>query len=176
MRAKLIKKEKGYALVSEDGTQPIGSTLSNKEGHKLSLQNCQAIERRHDYLDVHSLFLQAGKEYLGDSFDMLSMDVDTHQIALVAIKKALEILGDKKFSEGDVKKAINEARFCSVHDEFGSIRFHNEDDKIIQSIKQIEWNVEVEMDSIHETYNDGTNKIVTFPKRNKDGCLILKSI
>lgn len=52
MKGKLIKREKGYVLISEDGTQPLGSTLSKAEGRKLSLNNCLVIERDYDLEDL----------------------------------------------------------------------------------------------------------------------------
>jgi hypothetical protein len=43
MKAKLIKTEKGYGLVSADKTQPIASTLNPHDSLKLSKQNCDEI-------------------------------------------------------------------------------------------------------------------------------------
>ena len=57
MKAKLIKREKGYILIdinksNEDRWSVIGSYPSNKDVEKLSLKNCQVIEDGYDLEDL----------------------------------------------------------------------------------------------------------------------------
>jgi len=94
-------------------------------------------------------------------------------------KKALEILGDKKFSEKDMINAWSEGYHRRVDEINGNeLRYF---DKFIQSLQQTEWNVIVEMECpeckeygyISECRNV-CNKKFTQPKLDADGCLILK--
>jgi hypothetical protein len=167
MKAKLIKTENDYDLKIDGRTfattdfKGIHAGANSATEYKLSLKNCQAIENGYD-LYTHQIFIQAGKEYLGDNFNMLDIDVDTHQISLIAINKALEILDDKRFSEVDIRKA-----FLIKHDSISI-------DYVIQQLQQTQWDVEIEME-----YYDPIPPLRETdirPKLDRDGCLILKRI
>ena len=154
MEAKLIKNKYGddfyYLMVGIDTY-----ATTHKESFKiLSLKNCQAIERGYD-LD------ELAKEYMKIS----SLEFDAFKSGF---QKALEILGDKNFSEDDVNLAFV----------LGKNKDESRINKLINSkLQQTEWNV------IIKTTCDG---MVTglccsevcdcniIPKLDADGCLILK--
>jgi hypothetical protein len=88
-------------------------------------------------------------------------------------QKALEILGDKKFSEDELKLA-----FFHVQNKPTFAVFK-------ESLQETEWDVEIEMICPHpkDTYvcgiqygcdEDGCNHPNTIPLLDENGCLILK--
>ena len=179
MKTKLIKKKDGWYNLY-DGEICIGSTHEELQGHKLSLKNCQAIER-------------------GWDLDELAIDCETNptyaheQGFIKGFQKALELMGDKKFSEEDVRRAIEIARMGSMqeqHNGYGrptELRFvldNISSDEIIQSLQQTEWDVEIEMEnSLINGYRNQAEGTIGFiaeyepvPKLDTDGCLILKKI
>jgi hypothetical protein len=98
-------------------------------------------------------------------------------------QKALEILGDKKFSEDDIKKALE---FDKFENEFNN-KFYESQESFIQSLQQTEWVVEVHagciwtqidvIDPITHTCNSHISKgDVEEPMLDEDGCLILRRI
>jgi len=97
---------------------------------------------------------------------------DTTELCRNAFKdgfqKALEILGDKKFSEEDIEKAI----------EFGHKTYHSwkdrNEEKFIQSLQHVEWDVEVVM--VPAMSNNGNVYYGDIPKLDENGCLILKKL
>jgi hypothetical protein len=127
----------------------------------LSLKNCQAIERGYDLDELAKEYTKEaddiGTKYLGK---VLGDNISTPFKA--GFKKALSILGDKKFSEKDVKLAIN---IAWDDDNLSTL-------DIIQELQQNEWSVEiVEEDSIGigDKYTPDTK-----PKLDAENCLILK--
>jgi hypothetical protein len=156
MEGKLIKLElsEGYRLDDLNGNY-IASTLNGK--NKLSLKNCLAIENGYDLdelaLDYYKLVFGNTKSYK-DGF-----------------QKAVELLGDKKFSEEDVKKAI----------EFGMKSYHSwkvrNEDEFIQSLQQTEFDVEIVMEQDYLKWKQSDIEDIKdclVPKLDEDGCLILK--
>ena len=137
MKSKLIKDHDDYHLVN-DKQFVIGTTdesiLSCTDKYKLSLKNCQAIERGYDLDEL------AKEKYPYEKTEMFScFELDCKQEGFIeGAKTILEILGDKKFSEKDVKLAINLA--------WDDDNLSTTD--IIQSLQQTEWDVEVEMEKV----------------------------
>ena len=153
-----------YYLVDVNTNDTVATTdkvlLKEYDGYmkKLSLKNCDAISNGYDLdelgLDYYKLVFGNTKSYK-DGF-----------------QKALELMGNKKFSEDDVRKAI----------EFGMKSYHSwydrNEDEFIQSLQQTEWDVEIEMEqyvkyvpkSLATVYPTGGVR----PKLDADGCLILK--
>ena len=193
MKAKLIKTSTDYYhLVIEKSNYYYGHTspefceLQNKDGsytHKLSLKNCQAIE--HGY-DLEELISEA------DTSHLTQWTSDSHELMYdegfkAGFQKALEILGDKKFSEQDMKR-IYEKGYSSGRSELNS----RESDKIkydyIKSLQQTEWDVEVEMGYVGKCNGNNDNGCFQDssghncgcfkrkPKLDADGCLILEEI
>jgi hypothetical protein len=182
MKAKLIKTDDGYHLKGLIKDVPKGinvyNKINDKECHfgfgthsgKLSIKNCEAIELGYDLYELEELAQK----------DIHNLKpINPHPTSFFAgyrrgFQTALEILGDKKFSEFDITKAFeygwNQRHFGKTdEDELRVIQ------KIfIQSLQQTEWQVEVIMDRIPaDLAPDGWD---VFPKLDAEGCLILKKI
>ena len=168
MKAKLYKTEKeNYVLVDPTkGTYDDGYTLGTSresQYNKLSIKNCQAIERGYDLDEL------ANKEYL-DGYD-------TTNLCRLAFKdgfqKALEILSDKKFSSGQLLNAMDLVWQWVNGEDYGCKTLTEVQDKHIQSLQQNEWDVEVEKENVMHDYNGNISLGAKF-KLDADGCLILK--
>lgn len=171
MEGKLIKKDGHYDLylIEED--------LPFKTEYKLSLKNCRAIENGYD---LDELARQCSIEWNGEHMDgFVGIYKDGFQ-------KALEILGDKKFSEGDMLRAYNQGgndgasyeSACGDHDSYEQMEEAQQESEqsqkeFIQSLQQTEWDVIMEME-YKGFEEDGKLKEAYLPKLDVDGCLILK--
>lgn len=174
MKEKLIRTEKQYVLQDEHG---IVIATSYEDG-KLSLKNCQVIERGYD-LDELAFYEFPNNNFNGQT----SIEQKIRQSAFkVGFQKALEILGDKKFSDIDVKRAMRMIfDWSEGEDDHSECTSLNELwDKYFESTQQTEWEVEIEMESINIGAvsscfhpKDFETKI---PKLDADGCLILKRV
>ena len=160
MKGKLIKRGEGdYKLFVND--TPFGQSKESPY-NKLSIKNCVAIENGYD---LDELVKNMGKEfYVGGNYDFENGVKE-------GFLKALKILGDKKFSEEQLKVAA---------DWYFETKGKKSIDEYIQSLQQTEWDVEIVTEpyvkyvsrSLHTVYPplDIQNKL------DKDGCLILKRI
>lgn len=193
MEAKLIKNHNKWWSLWDMENNCIANTI-NTDGFpfKLSLKNCQAIERGYD-LDELAL-----EEFPYDFdcplFETLGITEKAQKSILIGMlqgtlikgfQTAMEILGDKKFSEEDISKAID----FGVHVEAGNIdidykKYGTHQNQFIQSQQQTEWEVEI------VTKNSRTGKIIkseldltwdedglcdiAIPKLDEKGKLILK--
>ena len=158
MEGKLIKENNGYTLFVD------GKVFGDTDGHqlksitnRLSIKNCQIIELDCDLDEEISKIVKTivpddrGKDiWYGTSI----------AVGKLCFQKALELLGDKKFSEEDMRMAFFHVQNEPTFDEF------------IQSLQQTEWDVEVEM--VKEHIGSGCYK--KYPKLDKEGCLILKKL
>ena len=156
-----------YYLVDGNTNDTVATTdkvlLKEYDGYmkKLSLKNCEDVANGYDLVELF--------DEVDESIDYQEFDFSSFKLGF---KKAIEILGDKKFSEDDVRKAI----------EFGMKSYHSwydrNEDEFIQSLQQTEWDVEIEMEqyvkyvpkSLATVYPTGGVR----PKLDADGCLILK--
>lgn len=157
MKGKLVKRSNGrfdlYSIEDVDQLNTIASSFDNPK-EKLSLKNCQAIENGYDLDELTS------KEYL-DGYD-------TTNVCRLAFKdgfqKALELIGNKKFGEFDMRICFYEGKWGDKFESF---------EPFIHSLQQTEWDVEIVClhtgDPEHTT-NTG------LPKLDADGCLILKRL
>lgn len=194
MKAKLIKMVEGYTLSLTGNIDDLYG-ISNQqlaEDHqlyKLSLKNCEAVERGYDLeelaCDEIGIDISVIKHVDRKVFENDSVSTPIHEAGAlgaglyhqvkgfeIGFKKALEILGDKKFNEDDVKKAI-----------LLSMKYN--DIGVIQSLQQNEWDVEIVMDRDCYSSAGRCDKLtmadciictpVTYLK-DADGCLILKRI
>lgn len=143
---------------------PIGGVSDIDEHHKLSLKNCQAIERGYD---LDELVI----DYIGEPDKKHWHFVDHNDFVAFkdGFEKALELIGDKKFSEEDMRMAFFHVQNEPTFNEF------------IQSLKQKEWDVEIVMEPCY--YDDSLGGFSTSykegmpteqPKLDENGCLILK--
>ena len=155
MKGKLIKTDVNYILEDDNGVV-IASTSLKKEGLSLSLKNCKVIE-------------------LGDDLDELAKieypicEVWNDEEALIrelafkkGFQKALELMGDKKFSEGQLREAFFHVQNEPTFDVFK------------QSLQQTEWDVEIE--TVPALSNNGNVYYGDIPKKDEYGCLIFKRI
>jgi hypothetical protein len=176
MEAKLRKDKDHYRLFVED--KQIGSTgtrVSSKEMYQLSFENCDEI---FGVVDVEKLAEKACPDVISSA----------HSAFKAGFQKALEILGNKKFSEEDVGNAI-EMCIKLMNDKGSEFREHKQ--TVIQSLQQTEWEVEiVGSGTVYKTVldccanyhpkfgcskKDGCSCINNeLPKLDADGCLILK--
>ena len=172
MDAILIKEAGGYDLyrIDEDGKRvTFASTQDYKQ--KLSHKNCQAIELGYD---------------LDELFNKVDSSIDYHEFDFTSFKHGanaiLEILGDKKFSEEDIKQA-----YLIGCDKQTTSSYHVE--KNIKSLQQTEWDVVivtkpfVSVSLIIVDFSEDTPVDVLNVKKevveegyalDEDGCLILK--
>lgn len=157
MKAKLIKKDGHYFLEVEPNTWTppnrfhsiIANTLEKIKGDilQLSLSNCQAIECGYDLDELaremtdkeHQLATQYSKGY--------------EKGIVIGFQKALELMGDKKFSEEDLDKAFELGKYVEREDCTENYLAYK------QSLQQTEWDV---------TFNPD--------EKDSDGCLILKRL
>jgi hypothetical protein len=146
MKAKLIKREDGlYSLYDENGKLIYG---------KLSIKNCQAIERGYDLDELAENYgIENGLD-LGCFDEVKNSKTDFKS----GFQKAIELLGGKKFSEYDMTSIFEygwNQRHYEIMDEAELEGIKN---RYIQSLQQTEWDV---------TFN--------LEKLDADGCLILKT-
>ena len=177
MEGKLVKTNSTYHLVIDN---KIIASMGDSDGklHKLSFKNCQVVENWYDLDELAELY--SGKGIFEDGYDGLlnphtRMFIETSYIK--GFQKALEILGDKKFSKEDMiafgKICTNDAHAPSHK---RSKTWTELLEKYIQSLQQTEWDVEIVMGGYR--LNDDGEKIgfpsYELPKLDADGCLILK--
>ena len=178
MEGKLIKTSKdshhnGHYFLNDSDGFAIGSTdkdwckraVTKKPLYILSLSNCQAIERGYDLNELV-------KERFGEAFWH-----DGDKYFKEGFQKALEVNADKRFTLKEMVDCWNRALEFQTHKETLG--------EYIKSLKQTEWDVEVEMICPHpsDTYRcgiqygcdeDGCNHPNQIPYLDADGCLILK--
>ena len=181
MGEKLVKTGNDYILYSKDKTV-LGITSGTMEGRMLSLKNCQAIENGYD-LD------ELGREACNIT-DPLRLDSQKYKQDPYfrigfnkGFQKAMEILGDKKFSEKELTMLFAYGHQIGMNDVLAIQSQHSPQpmpkpdsdklrDELIQSLQQTEWDVEIVMDRVPA--DRAPNGWSEFPKLDEDGCLILK--
>ena len=176
MKGKLIKQNGiidgvDYYLIIDGKiyhTNPLTSGLVN--GGKLSVKNCESIVNGYDLDELAKADADLRYNQLGEEELWLTRVTGIEY----GFNLALEILGDKKFSEeqmfkmfiyGDsittAKKHVKALEDKSMDDLFNDF---------VQSLQQTEWDVEVEMRPASLVYKTDE----TLPKLDENGCLILK--
>ena len=125
MKAILIKSTVQYRLLNEDGIV-IATSFYNG---KLSLKNCQAIERGYDLDELADEF---SRKFPNDSEPI------RYASFIIGFQKALSILGDKKFSEKDAKRLFELGIEHGHRDGYVGLNYTN---KCIHSLQQTEWDV-----------------------------------
>jgi hypothetical protein len=158
MKGKLNKLDNGWMLLVDN---IMYATDENAPYARLSVKNCESIERGYD-LDELAI------EY----FKQIHMGFGIIEAYKVGFQKSIELNKNKLFTLEDMMNCWNKALTFQDHKElFG----HH-----IQSLKQTEWEVEILEECLDPTC-DGVNRkgecITTGkPKLDSDGCLILKKI
>ena len=159
MNAKLYKTEKeNYVLVDPTkGTYDDGYTLGTSresQFNKLSIKNCETIERGYDL----------GELAMGyDLYENINFVGQTRAYK-AGFQKALDLNNTKLYTLEDMMNCWNKALTFQDHKETLG--------EYIQSLKQKEWDVEVEM--VPALSNNGNVYYGDIPKLDENGCLILK--
>jgi hypothetical protein len=198
MKAKLVKRSNGrfdlYKIEDVDQLNTIASSFDNPKG-KLSLKNCQAIEHGYDLDELAEEWVFEKNSHKWSNNDDTAGD--NYASFKEGFQKALKLMGDKKFSEGDIKKVVEISRQGSLqenHNGYGVstgsifVLDNLSVNEIIQSLRQTEWDVEIVTKRVIDKtkiigavkgVKGSGNKITTYkqiPKLDADGCLILKRI
>jgi hypothetical protein len=171
MKDKLVKTGNDYILYSKDKTV-LGITSGTMEGRMLSLKNSQTIENGYDLDEVVEDIVKTivPNDRGEDIWYGTSMAVGK-----LCFKTALEILGDKKFSEEDIRNAMERVWYWHEDNQDKDCpTLYELIPKHIQSQQQTEWDVEIEMVSIPA--DRAPNGWDISPKLDEDGCLILRRI
>ena len=172
MEAKLIKVENTFYL-KQDGTILGTSSYPNLSAsirYSLSLKNCKAIENGYDLDEL------ADENYQNfwNILDYKERDIHTFGF-IEGFQKALEILGDKKFSSGQLLNAMDLVWQWMNGEDYECKTLTEVQDKHIQSLQKTEWDVEIVMeDIIHLKNRRGGLANMGKPKLDADECLILK--
>jgi hypothetical protein len=164
MEGKLIKTGDQFLLRNKED-EVIAITSGTMEGRMLSLKNCQAIENGYDLDELAKKHYDVHIKQGHTKEDSLQRKIDF----ILGFQKALEILGDKKFSRDDLMLAIITTQLSDSIDRL----------ELIQSLQHVEWDVEVccyigngdkESDSFKDPFVTNTG----IPKLDNNGCLILR--
>jgi hypothetical protein len=180
MRGKLIKEMFGgvghYTLFIDSHLIPYAKDGSGHGYMKLSLKNCQAIENGYDLYELSEkeyLLHENNEELFGDSPDLIS----AYKAGVWdGLKRMAEIIGDKKFSEGDIRLAMHFGKFGETNGQTTTIGF-------IQSLQQFEWDVKVEVEIKTELSPGATCiadsdyiNVTRVPKLDGNGFLMLNAV
>ena len=173
MEAKLIKKNDIFYLYVDESWSIASTDVKDNRDKKLSLKNCQAIELGYD-LDELALYAYKPETSINHSAMYKYLAI---RFFKEGFQKALEILGDKKFSEDDMIDCWETAHLARRFEEKG-IAETNWQTAInyAQSLQQTEWDVEI---VTHAKENGSYTKEDGFeqePLLDANNCLILSPI
>ena len=149
MEGKLIKVENGYVLM-------VNNIMYATDNDKLSLKNCEAIENGYDL----------------DELVKEQYPIDEPSFKR-GFKLALEILGDKKFSEEDMIE-FAKWTFLEVGSNTGKDRTNEQLLLEWKSIQQTEFDVEIVMVKTPDGIFRENDVPYASPKLDAENCLILK--
>ena len=170
MKGKLIKYNHFYALQIDNDIIAVSLDKETEEHtvnykHQLSLKNCQAIENGYDLDELSSYW----RWYYSDIVPEHLRDHLKNSYK-AGFQAALEILGDKKFSEEDIETAFAYGQLNQLHNQ----KYFSGSKTYIQSLQQTEFDVEIVMDRIPaDLAPDGWD---VFPKLDAENCIILKRV
>jgi hypothetical protein len=156
MEGKLIKTTSNYFVLNDECGNLI---LEN-----ISLKNCQDIESGYDLDEL------VNKLDTPEGYDQYQYDSGIRK----GFELALELLGDKKFSEDDVLNLIKRSREKKPYNFDGkSTEYKFSEDELIHSLQVKEWNVEIVTKPYTEVGEGFELESKREPKLDADGCLIL---
>ncbi len=195
MKAKLITDgNKNYSLLDYNNELVATTMESELTNQKLSLKNCQAIELGYDLDELACneirIDISVVKDIDAKRKKNSSPCIPLNEGGCVGsnlynqvkgfekgFQKALELMGDKKFSEEDMFDAVMLG--CSFEGlGIEGVETYNElKDLVIKRNTQTEWDVEVVIEVINNGKGeDGLLHETVEPKLDENGCLILKRI
>jgi hypothetical protein len=179
MKGKLIKKSSHnrecleYWLYCEGLKYNLSPMAKTGVGHglqKLSLKNCQAIEKGYDLENMADLY---GAKIKGN----VDFKLGANQGFEEGFLKSLELLGDKKFTKDDMIKFMQFIIRTEELENTSSVSVNTANyylEKFCEQTQKLEWDVEIVMNEpigIGDKYTPDN-----FPQLDADGCLILKRI
>ena len=183
MEGKLYKSPNGehyYLTVDGKIFAEIGGHPLKTINQSLSLKNCEAIANGYDLDEIRKLADEDFECELGDgptnneSINSMLKKSNANG-AEWGFQKAIEILGDKKFSEEDIRNAMERVWYWHEDNQDKDCpTLYELIPKHIQSLQQTEWDVEIVMDRVPA--DRAPNGWDEFPKLDEDGCLILRRI
>ena len=178
MKAKLIKVDNGWVLMVDNIIYATDENGKELVYQKLSLKNCQAIERGYD---LDELAEKSISQWNNDVVSweepslIINHEGDFKHGFREGFQICLELMGNKKFTEEDMARMMKRTTEWILERDLGAEKML---DDFIQSLQQTEWDVEVEMG--HKRLNSDGCEIgfpdMSSPKLDADGCLILKRI
>ena len=175
MKGTLLKISGIYTLMCDD--KMIASDdvdfQSDYQIGKLSLKNCEAIELGYD---LDELSKKETRKFIGpDVPENIMLFISHSKIFEKGFQTAIELLGDKKFSEEDMRTAFSYGMDVYAEpNDWDKLNPFQKLNKHIQSLQQTEWQVEVIMDKIPADLAPGGWDV--FPKLDAENCLILKRV
>lgn len=169
MKAELVKREDHWALYNEDGHK-IAATITGCNS-KLSIKNCQAIENDYDLDELAKKF--AIKELADPNDYEHSIYASTiENTYMSAFLKALEVLGDKKYSE----EALYDSLMLGIaYADLGIQGVNNYSELkelAVNRNTKTSWEVEI----LTEPVEQSGDNVWHNAKLDANGCLILKRI
>jgi hypothetical protein len=179
MEGKLVKDFNNYHLLI-DG-ELYASTDNNVIGkQKLSLKSCETIKLGYDLDELAEEWCMKPENNWSNNNNEVGDNYGSYK---EGFQKALEILGDKKFSISEVVE-LCKILMSNPFEKCGKT-YQELIDNYIQSLQQTEWDVEIELICPHpsDTYvcgmkygcdGDGCNHPEQIPYLDSDGCLILR--
>ena len=172
MEGKLYKTNNNtYILVDPTkGTYDDGymlGTSRESQYNKLSIKNCETIERGYDLDELVMGY---------DLYENINFVGQTRAYK-AGFQKALDLMGDKKFSINEVVE-LCKILISNPFEKSGKT-YQQLTDSYIKSLQQTEWDVLIDMEPYHdgEFIDDGKTHIIEpkwRPALDADGCLILK--
>ena len=161
MVGKLSKKDDIFYLFVDASWSIASTDAKDNRVNKLSLKNCQAIERGYDLDELAEDWCMKPEKKWSNNNNEVG---DNYGSFKVGFQKALEVNSDKRFTFKEMVDCWNKALNFQEHKE--TLGDH------MQSLRQTEWDVEIVMGDpigIGDKYTPDTK-----PKLDADGCLILK--
>jgi hypothetical protein len=174
MKAKLAKTGQDYILYSES-KETLAISNGRMVGRVLSIKNCEAIEMGYDLDELANKFTEHF-----NTFDVVKSDIQVGYKK--GFQKALELMGNKKYTDDDIVDAYMVGHIRGTSTDMGEDNKHPICSEYLNSLQQTEWDVEIEMEckgGCKYLVLNGINSICCGdkkPKLDKDGCLILKRL
>lgn len=137
---KLILKKRVddyFLLARTENSESVVGTLEEDEfSYLLSLSNCKAIEHGYDLDELADEYSDVFDAFTDDRFDAFK----------AGFQKCLELIGNKKFTEEDMKSFARNY-YREIRENTSNLLWEDLADKCmkehIQSIQQTEWEVEI---------------------------------
>lgn len=166
----LVKNLGIYTLYASDGSK-VGTSYESPH-RRLSIENCRSIEAGYD---LEAIFHKKVGVPLNDRASI------RYEGFIMGAETILELIGNNNFTKDVMEKAIIKSWYKGAKESYSGKTYITDVDvdNIIDSVKQTEWSVEIEMESnlhIGEVVDESYPKDFPTerPKLDDKGCIILK--